>query len=361
MCALGDKTCGGLHVLQTDVRAGSDVDDNAVCTGNAGLQQRAGDSSLGGVLGLACTLGAAHAHVGIAGILHDGAHIGEVQVDEGGHVDQGRDGLNALTQHVVGSLKGIHQGDFFLTDHLQALVGDDDQAVNVHQQIGNALLGQTHLALALKGERLGNDANGQNAQIMCHLGHNGCCTGAGAAAHTGGDKDHLGALEGIGDLVLAFLSGALADLRVCTRTATLGQLGTQLHLDRGMVLGQCLLVGIHGDELHALQAVAHHAVHGVAAAAAYTDHFDRRNVFVQFFVEHQCHNFVLHRIFMWNCAKAAQKLSYDTYITVSYHFFAPIARQNCFFMGVFFASPLRAGISCQICAPSPAKSRSSSA
>ena len=64
---------------------------------------------------------------------------------------------------------------------------------------------------------------------------------------------------------------------------------------------------------------------------------------------------------MWNCANAAQKLSYDIYITVSYHFFAPIARQNCFFVGVFFTTPLRAGISCQICAPSPAKSRSRSA
>ncbi len=99
----------------------------------------------------------------------------------------------------------------------------------------------------------------------------------------------------------------------------------------------------------------------ITPADDHTDHLDCRNVFVQFFIEHQCHNFVLHRIFMWNCANAAQKLSYDIYITVSYHFFAPIARQNCFFVGVFFTTPLRAGISCQICAPSPAKSRSRSA
>ena len=58
-------------------------------------------------------------------------------------------------------------------------------------------------------------ANGQDAQIMCHLGHNGCCTGAGAAAHTGSDKDHLRALECICDLVLALLGSALADLRRC--------------------------------------------------------------------------------------------------------------------------------------------------
>ena len=129
--------------------------------------------------------------------------------------------------------------------------------------------GLIHAALALKGEGLGNDANGQDAQIVCHLGHNGCCTGAGAAAHTGGDKDHLGALQGICDLVLAFLGSTLADLGISARAAALGELGAQLHLGGSMVLGQRLLVGVHCDEFDALQAVAHHAVDGVAAAAAH--------------------------------------------------------------------------------------------
>ena len=302
MSALGDEAGCGLHVLQADVGAGSDVDDNTVCTGNAGLQQRAGNGSLGGVLGLAGTLGAAHAHVRVTGILHDGAHVGEVQIDEGGHVDQGGNGLDALTQHVVGSLEGVHQGDLLLADHLQALVGDNDQAVHVHQQVCDALLGQAHLALALKGEGLGDDADGQDAQVVGHLGHHRSRTGAGAAAHTGGDEDHLRTLEGICDLVLAFFRGALADLGVCTCTAALGQLGAQLHLGGSMVLGQSLLVGVHCDEFDALQAVTHHAVDGVAAAAAHADHLDRRNVFVHFFVEHQCHNFVLHRILSQNCA-----------------------------------------------------------
>ena len=267
-----------------------------MCTGNAGLQQRRRNSSLCGVLGLACALGAAHAHVCVAGILHDGAHVGEVQVDEGRHIDQSGNGLNALTQHVIGCLEGIHQGDLFLADHLQALIGNDDQTVHMHEQVCNALLCQTHLALALKGEGLSDDANGQDAQIMCHLGHNGCCTGACAAAHTGSDKHHLGTLERICDLVLALFSGALADLGVCTGTAALGQLGTQLHLGGSVVLGQSLLVGVHCDKFDALQAVADHAVDSVAAAAAHADHLDRRNVFVHFFIEHECHNFVLHRI-----------------------------------------------------------------
>ena len=58
-----------------------------------------------------------------------------------------------------------------------------------------------------------------------------------------------------------------------------------------MVLGQRLLVGVHCDEFDALQAVADHAVDCVAAAAAYADDFDRRNVFIHFFVKHECHIF----------------------------------------------------------------------
>ena len=35
MCALGDEAGGSLDILQTDVGAGSDVDDDAVCAGRA--------------------------------------------------------------------------------------------------------------------------------------------------------------------------------------------------------------------------------------------------------------------------------------------------------------------------------------
>ena len=233
MGALGDHAGSGLDILQTNVGAGGDVDDDAARTGDAGLQQRAGDGSLGGVLGLAGALGNADTHVGKAGVLHDGADIREVEVDEGGDVDQAGDALNALTQHIVGGLEGVHQGDLLLTDELQALVRDDDQRVDMHHQGGNALLGLRHLALALKGEGLCDDANGQDAQIMGSLGHDRGSARAGAAAHTGGDKDHLRTLQGVGDLILALLGGALADLRVSTGTAALGQLGAKLTKGRG--------------------------------------------------------------------------------------------------------------------------------
>ena len=274
MGRLGNHASGLLHIIQADVRRRGDVDDHAASTGNAGFQQRAGNGGLRGVFGLSGALGAAHAHVGVTGILHDAAHVGKVQVDEGGHVDQCRDALHTLAQHVVRRGKGVGQGDLLLADELQPLVGDHNQAVHMHQQIVDALLGHVHLALALKREGLGHNAHGENAQIVGHLGHHRGSAGAGAAAHTGGDKHHLRPLQGAGDLVLALFGGTLAHLGVGACAAALGQLCAQLYLLGGLAGQQRLLVGVHGHKLHALHAVQQHAVHGVAAAAAHADYLD---------------------------------------------------------------------------------------
>ena len=226
--------------------------------------------------------------MGEAGVLHDGADVCEVQVNEGRNVDQAGDALNALTQHVVGSLKSVHQGDALLADELQALVGDDDQRVDMHHQGGNALLGQAHLALALKGEGLGDDADGQDAQVVGSLGHDRGSAGAGAAAHTGGDEDHLGALQGVGDLILALLGSALADLGISAGTAALGELCAQLDLLGGLGIQQSLLVGVHCDELDTGEAGLDHAVDSVAAATAHADDFNVGHI-LHFFVKNECH------------------------------------------------------------------------
>ena len=78
------------------------------------------------------------------------------------------------------------------------------------------LLSQTHLSLALKREGLGDDAHGQDAQIVCHLGHHRSSTGAVPPPIPAVHKDHLGALQSVCDLVLALLGSALADLGVST-------------------------------------------------------------------------------------------------------------------------------------------------
>ena len=108
------------------------------------------------------------------------------------------------------------------------------------------------------------------------------------AAHAGGDEDHLGALEGVGDLVLALLGGTLADLRVSAGAAALGQFGAQLDFLGRLRIDQRLLVGVHCHELDPAETGFHHAVDSVAAAAADTDHLDVRYI-LHLFIENEGH------------------------------------------------------------------------
>ena len=221
-------------------------------------------------------------------VLHDAAHVREVQVDESRHIDQRGDALHALAQHIVGRFKSVQQRDLFLADELQALVGDDDEGIHTLQQAGDADLGHVHFALAFKGKGLRDDAHGKNAKLLGHFGHHRRGARARAAAHTGGDEGHLRALEGGGDLVAALLGAALADLGVGARAASLRQLRAKLHLLCGFGGKQRLLIGIHADKFNTAQAALHHAVDSVSAAAAHADDLDVRYI-LQFFIEDKCH------------------------------------------------------------------------
>ena len=57
-----------------------------------------------------------------------------------------------------------------------------------------------------------------------------------------------------------------------TAAQTLGQLGADLQLGIGLIVAQCLSIGIDGDEVHALDIGIDHVIDGISAAAADTDH-----------------------------------------------------------------------------------------
>ena len=62
-------------------------------------------------------------------------------------------------------------------------------------------LGQPHAAVAFEVERLGDDADRQDALVAGRLGDDRRSTRARAAAHAGGDEAHVRAVEVIDDLV----------------------------------------------------------------------------------------------------------------------------------------------------------------
>lgn len=67
---------------------------------------------------------------------------------------------------------------------------------------------------ALEGERAGDHADRQGAERARDVGDDGCAAGAGAAAFSGGDEDHVGPLEDLLDLLTVVLCRLATDCRV---------------------------------------------------------------------------------------------------------------------------------------------------
>ena len=270
---------GLLHFLQTNVGRTGDVDQDTASALDRGLQQGAGNGHTGGLFRLALTGGAAHAHVGKTGILHNGGHVGEVKVNEARVANEVGDRLHCLTQHIVGDLESIGEGDLLIGGVLQTLVGDNDERVHLIPQCLNARLSGAHTANALKTERLGHHAHRQHALLTGNLCHDGSSACTGAAAHTGGDEHHVRILQRLADLGTALLSGLTAHVGVRACALTARQLLADLQLiacSRGV---QRLLIRIHSDKINALHAAAHHAVHHIVAAAAHADDLNLYHVF----------------------------------------------------------------------------------
>ena len=112
---------------------------------------------------------------------------------------------------------------------------------------------------------------------MGQVRHDGSRAGASAAAHTRGDEDHIGALQGLGDGGPGFLGGLLADLGLGACAHAAGQLLADLDFIFADGLVQILLIGVHNDEIHAAHTGVDHAVDNIVAGAADTDHFDLDN------------------------------------------------------------------------------------
>ena len=89
-------------------------------------------------------------------------------------------------------------------------------------QLVDAGLGDAHAAHALELERLGDDADGQDAHVAGRAGDDRRRAGAGAAAHAGGDEAHVRARELVADLVDRLLGGGAADFRLRAGAEALG-------------------------------------------------------------------------------------------------------------------------------------------
>ena len=152
------------------------------------------------------------------------ADVGEVEIDQAFLDHQVGDAGDAGIEHLVGHGEGVGEGGLVVGDAEEVLVRDDDQRIDALLQLGDAGLGDAHAAQALELEGLGDDADGEDADLARGAGDDRRGAGAGAAAHAGGDEDHVRAVEMIGDLVDRLLGRGAADLRLRAGAETLGDL-----------------------------------------------------------------------------------------------------------------------------------------
>ena len=166
-----------------------------------------------------------------------------------------------------------------MIDHLQQLVvGDDDQRVDLFTQAGDAGLRLGRAALALEREGPGDHTDGQRAQRAGDPGHDGGATGTRAATFAGGHEDHVGALQGVLDVLGVILGGLSALVRVGPGAEAAGQLAADVELDVGVAHQQRLGVGVDGDEFDPPKAGFDHPVDGIDAATTNPDDLDDRQV-----------------------------------------------------------------------------------
>ena len=156
-------------------------------------------------------LGDAGAHERAAHVAHDRLHVGEVDVDDAVLGDEVADALDGLVEDLVGLAAGVDEGEVVVAEEDELLVGDGDERVDVLGEHREADLGAARALAAFEEERLGDDADGEGAFFARDLRDDRRGAGAGAAAHAGGDEDHVGAADELLD-ALHVLEGRLAAL-----------------------------------------------------------------------------------------------------------------------------------------------------
>ena len=171
------------------------------------VEQRRVQGVFDGFLHTALALAIACRHNRHTTVLENCLHIVEVKVDESVYGDDLRDALSSHGERIVGLAEGIEHGEFGING-TQALVVDHQQGIDMLLHLLHTVEGLVDLTVALKAEGDSDDTDGEDAQFFGDAGDDGRCTRAGAAAHTGGDECHTGAVgEHSADVLDALFGG----------------------------------------------------------------------------------------------------------------------------------------------------------
>lgn len=145
----------------------------------------------GGFFGAVFAAGNANAEHGGAGVAHDGLDVSKIDVHETGDGNDVRDALNALSEDVIGKKEGVLERGGLADDVQEAIVGNDDESVDVLAEGVDAIGGLVGTAAAFKGEGVGNDTDGEDSHVLGETSNDRGCASTGSSTHAGGDEDHV--------------------------------------------------------------------------------------------------------------------------------------------------------------------------
>ena len=179
---------------------------------------------------------------------------------------------NARAKHLIRNPEGVSEGCRRIGDTEQVLVGDDDKRIDRLAQFSDTGLSDPHAATAFKVERLGDDGDRKDTHLASGRGDDRGSACARAAAHAGGEENHVRAGEAVANFLQRLLGRRLADLRSGAGAETLGQLKAHLDNSSGVRRAESLRVSVSDDEVDPGQAGGDHIVDRVAPGAADAAH-----------------------------------------------------------------------------------------
>src|SRR5690606_38582886 len=172
-------------------------------------------------------------------------------------------------------LEAVFLGGVFIEQIVEVFVQHHDQRMHMLGKFGNAFLCHFHAARALELERLGNDTDGKDTQLLGHLGHDRARACAGTTTHACGDEHHVCTVKCRADFLPCGLGGGTTLFRL-RAGAQAGAAQTDLDLCLGR--SQCLCIGVAANEFHSLNTRADHVTDRVAACTTHADDLDNSAV-----------------------------------------------------------------------------------
>ena len=181
------------------------------------IEERGIDRCARGKLGTLLTDPCADTHQGTSGILHNGAHIREVDVDDARLRDDVGDAFDGLLQDIVAHCEGVPDAGLAANDREELVVGNDDESVNGFAQLCEALFGESCALCSFKTKGSRDNADRQRAELACEFGDDRCCARARASTHSTGNENHVGTFERLLHLFARLIGRLLAEVGVHAR------------------------------------------------------------------------------------------------------------------------------------------------